>query len=125
MMIAAAVDHAFEAVAEALAATPIPGAVLGAVDRAGAMAVRVAGDAQRVPERIEATRADHHRVPAGREELGRGLADAARRAGDHGGPTFGVLGEPCAHRATTVVGRVANPRTFAECTRAARATSMS
>jgi CubicO group peptidase (beta-lactamase class C family) len=56
MSVVAAVDHAFEAVAEALATTPIPGAVLGAVDRAGRLAVRVAGDAQRVPERVAATR---------------------------------------------------------------------
>lgn len=57
MRIAAAVDHAFAAVAEALATTPIPGAVLGAVGRDGKIAVRVAGDAQRVPARTAATRA--------------------------------------------------------------------
>jgi CubicO group peptidase (beta-lactamase class C family) len=56
MSVAAAVDHAFEAVAEALATTPIPGAVLGAVGRDGEIAVRIAGDAQRVPERVSATR---------------------------------------------------------------------
>jgi CubicO group peptidase (beta-lactamase class C family) len=56
MSVAAAVDHAFAAVAEALATTPIPGAALGAVDRAGARAVRVAGDAQRMPQRVAATR---------------------------------------------------------------------
>jgi CubicO group peptidase (beta-lactamase class C family) len=56
MSVAAAVDHAFEAVAAALATTPIPGAVLGAIDRTGTLAVRVAGDAQRVPERVAATR---------------------------------------------------------------------
>jgi CubicO group peptidase (beta-lactamase class C family) len=56
MSVAAAVDHAFEAVTDALAATPIPGAVLGAVGRDGVRAVRVAGDAQRVPVRAPATR---------------------------------------------------------------------
>jgi CubicO group peptidase (beta-lactamase class C family) len=56
MSVAAAVDHAFAAVAAALATTPIPGAVLGAVDRSGARAVRVAGDAQRVPQPVAATR---------------------------------------------------------------------
>jgi CubicO group peptidase (beta-lactamase class C family) len=52
MSVAAAV----EAVTDALAATPIPGAVLGAVGRDGVRAVRVAGDAQRVPVRAPATR---------------------------------------------------------------------
>ncbi|MFO0293427.1 MAG: serine hydrolase domain-containing protein [Rhodospirillales bacterium] len=56
MSVAAAVDHAFVAVAEALATTPIPGAVLGAVDRSGARAVRVAGEAQRLPHHVAATR---------------------------------------------------------------------
>ncbi len=55
--VAVAVDSAFATVTAHLAAAPIPGAVLGAIDHRGTRAVRWTGLAQIVPEALPATRA--------------------------------------------------------------------
>ena len=52
----AAIDHAFRPAADAVAAGRLPGAVLGAVRRDGARAVRLAGAAARQPEPRALTR---------------------------------------------------------------------
>ena len=81
--------------------------------------------ADELVELVDAAGAEHDGEAAGGELDGGGLADAGGGAGDDGRSTVGEWGETGHHRAFTVMGRWAKPRTLMEWTRTELASSTS
>lgn len=74
---------------------------------------------------LDATGAQSHRKAEFGKRFGSGRADAGGGPGDQGGPAVGVGFEPGHYRTSTVMGSLANPRTFVECTRSMPASTRS